>query len=97
MQLVRSKAEAVRCSWFADFKGEKIMKNTAVCKAILGVFFCALIFWLSGCFEQPGETAAEGHRRHLRNLRVDQQSLMEDIDKVMLTDQPSKLTEKRIP
>ena len=73
------------------------MKNIAVYKAILSVFFCAMIFWLSGCFEQPGETAAEGHRRHLRNLRIDTQELMEDIDTVMLTDQPSKLTEQRIP
>jgi len=75
------------------------MKNIAVCKAILSVFCCALIFWLTGCglFEQPGETVAEGHRRHLRNLRVEQQEMMEDIDRVMQTDQPSKLTDKRIP
>ena len=80
-------------------KRKKIMKKCAVCKAILNVFLCAMVFWLSGCgfFEKSGETAAEGHRRHLRNLRVDNQSLMDDIDTVLLTDQPSKLTDKRIP
>ena len=46
---------------------------------------------------QPGETEAEGRRRHLRNERIDRQSLMRDIDRMMLTDQPSKLTDKRIP
>ena len=46
---------------------------------------------------QPGETEAEGRRRHLRNKRINQQSLMRDLDRMMLTDQPSKLTDKRIP
>jgi hypothetical protein len=97
LQLVRPKAEAAVRSWFVHFKREEKMKNIGVCKSILSIFFCALVFWLSGCFEQPGETAAEGHRRHLRNLRVNQQELMQDVDKVMLSDQPSKLTDKNIP
>ena len=65
----------------------------------LAVLLCTLVFWLGGCksfFEQPGETAAEGHRRHLRNLTVNQQSLMSDIDRVLLLDKPSELTDKRI-
>jgi len=79
-----------------------MMKIATVCvyKVFLGIVLCALVFWLSGCgevFAQPGETVAEGHRRHLRNLRLNQQELMEDIDMVMLFDKPSKLTEKRIP
>ena len=48
-------------------------------------------------YEQPGETAAEGKRRHLRNERIDQGGLMADIDKFFLTDKPSKLSDKRIP
>ena len=48
-------------------------------------------------FAQLGETEAEGRRRHLRNRRLNQQQLMADIDKVMLLDKPSKLTERRIP
>lgn len=47
-------------------------------------------------FAQLGETEAEGRRRHLRNERLDRQQLMADIDRVLLTDQPSKLTDKRI-
>ena len=45
----------------------------------------------------PPETTAEGHRRHKRTARINQQELVEDIDKALLLDKPSKLTDKRIP
>ena len=83
---------------FFGFKEGKVMKKGYVL-AILGVVLCALVFWLGGCkgyWAQPGETEAEGHRRHLRNLSLNQQQLSEDIDTVMLADQPSKLTDERI-
>jgi hypothetical protein len=70
-------------------------------KAVLGIAFCALCLWLSGCssgfYAQPGETAAEGHRRHRRNLSINRAELMQDLDKAWLLDKPSKLTDKRIP
>lgn len=44
-----------------------------------------------------GETAAEGHRRHKRVIRTDQQEMMADIDRVLLLNEPSSLTDKRIP
>jgi hypothetical protein len=72
-----------------------------ISKGILTCFVWALIFWLSGCsssfWQQPGETVAEGHRRHLRMLRINQQQLVEDVDHVLLLDRPSRLTDKRIP
>jgi hypothetical protein len=66
---------------------------------LLAVLLCILVFWLGGCslIEQPGETAAEGNRRHLRNLTVNQQNMMSDIDRTLLFDKPSKLTDKKIP
>ena len=72
------------------------MKSVSVYKVFLGIILCALVFWLGGC-SQMGETAAQGHRRHLRNARINQQQLATDIDSVMLFDKPSKLTDKRIP
>jgi hypothetical protein len=66
-------------------------------KFVLGLILCFMAFWLTGCLEQQGETLAEGQRRHARTLRVNQQELMGDIDKVLLMDRPSKLTDKRIP
>lgn len=56
-----------------------------------------MAFWLTGCLEQLGETSAEGKRRHARILRVNRQELMGDIDKVLMMDKPSKLSERRIP
>jgi hypothetical protein len=47
-------------------------------------------------FAQLGETEAEGRRRHLRNKRLNQQQLMEDIDAFLLLDEPSRLTTRRI-
>ncbi|MBN2457151.1 MAG: hypothetical protein JXB29_11560 [Sedimentisphaerales bacterium] len=65
----------------------------------LAITLFGLVFWLAGCgyFAQPGETVAEGNRRHQRNLRLNQQALIKDVDTVLLSDKPSKLTDKRIP
>ncbi|MGA1980198.1 MAG: hypothetical protein ABSG99_06520 [Sedimentisphaerales bacterium] len=63
---------------------------------LLAILLCTATFWLGGC-EQPGETAAEGHRRHLRNLTINQQNMMSDVDRALLFDKPSKLTDKKIP
>jgi hypothetical protein len=60
---------------------------------------CGVVLLLCGCssYEQPGETAAEGRRRHDRVLRINQQEMMADIDRMLLLDKPTKLTDKRIP
>ncbi len=74
------------------------MKNVSVL-TILGVLLCALALWLGGCSgysAQPGETEAEGHRRHLRNLSINQQNLNRDVDRALLFDEPSKLSGRRI-
>ncbi|MHC4329189.1 MAG: hypothetical protein ACYSWW_13835 [Planctomycetota bacterium] len=70
-----------------------------MCRVVLAVVLWILVFVPCGCssYEQPGETAAEGRRRHLRNARIDQGELMADMDKFMQSDKPSKLTDKRIP
>ena len=73
--------------------------SISVFKMTLAVILLVLVFVPFGCssFSQPGETAAEGHRRHQRMARINQQEMMADIDAVLLTDEPSKLTDKRIP
>jgi hypothetical protein len=72
-----------------------IVKNNLILAA-LGVILVVLVFACFGC-GQLGETEAQGNRRHLRNLRINQQELMEDVDRTLLSDKPSKLTDKRIP
>lgn len=81
-------------------KGE-MMRSVSVsaCKIILAVILWALVLLPCGCksYEQLGETTAEGRRRHERIARINCQEMMTDIDKVMLFDKSSKLTDKRIP
>ena len=79
-------------------KGE-MMKSVSLCRVVLTVILGVFFLLPGGCssYEQPGETAAEGSRRHLRNARINQQELMADTDKFMQSDKPSELTEKRIP
>ena len=72
-----------------------MMKKTSVL-VVLGIMLGVLTLWLVGC-AQPGETTAEGNRRHLRNLGVNQQEMMQDVDRALLTDKPSKLTDKKMP
>jgi hypothetical protein len=81
------------------YKGEMMKSvSVSVCKVILPVILLVLVFMPCGCsFSQPGETTAEGHRRHLRMARINQQEMMQDTDKTLLLDEPSKLTDKRIP
>jgi hypothetical protein len=84
----------------SDKKGA-MMKSVSVfvCKVIVTAILGVLVLLPCGCksYEQPGETAAEGRRRHLRNQRINQQEMMADIDTFLLLDQPSRLTDKRIP
>ncbi|MHC4533919.1 MAG: hypothetical protein ACYS6K_08205 [Planctomycetota bacterium] len=76
-----------------------MMKSVSVRKVIQIVILCALFLVPLGCrsYEQMGETAAEGHRRHKRILRLNNNGMMADLDMFMLVDKPSKLTDKRIP
>jgi hypothetical protein len=65
---------------------------------LAAVALCIAAMILSGCsWQQPGETSAEINRRHSRMLRLNNQMMMSDVDKVLMLDRPSRLTDKRIP
>ena len=74
-------------------------KGRWVYKGILACFLCVLIFCLTACssWEQPGETTAEGHRRHLRKLRIERQQIIQDVDRALMLDKPSELSYRRVP
>lgn len=74
------------------------MRKSCV-SVILGVALSVLALVLTGCssYEQPGETEAEGRIRHLRNARIQKQQLMEDVDYLLHTDEPSRLNNNRLP
>jgi len=76
-------------------KKEKMMKKVRV-SVIWGIMLYILVLGMSGC-NQPGETSAEGARRHQRYMSISKQEMLQDADKLMLTDEPSKLTDKRMP
>ena len=79
-------------------KGRKLRINKVI--FLICVFILSgLSFLLCGCrsWEQPGETMAEGHIRHKRILRLNKQEMTADIDRVLQLDEPSKLTNRRIP
>ena len=71
------------------------MRLTKFVLAFLLAFFAVALF---GCtrFDQPGETLAEGRRRHIRTNRIRSQQLMQDLDAAWFLDKPSKLTDKKI-
>ena len=83
-----------------DYVKEQVMESILACmrKVILVAFLSILFLVPFGCsMSQLGETAAEGHRRHLRILRLYKPELVTDIDQVLFLDRPNRLTEKRIP
>ena len=67
-------------------------------KWILAFVLCLLALVMFGCrcYDQPGETLAEGRRRHIRTNRIRNQQLIQDLDAAWLLDRPSKLTDKKI-
>jgi hypothetical protein len=64
---------------------------------LLGCVLALAVCGCSGWNSQPGETPAEVKRRHAHTLKANQEQLMADIDKVLLIDKPSKLTDMRVP
>jgi hypothetical protein len=79
---------------------KKSGKNKGIVARLFGsllVLFFGVVL-LGGCsWAHPGETAAEVHRRHVRTVRINNEQLLADIDKVLLIDEPSKLSEYRLP
>jgi len=65
---------------------------------VLAILLLSLVLLSTGCgfFNQPGKTAQEVHREHIRILRVNQQQMMRDVDRWLGFDQPSKLTDMKL-
>lgn len=63
----------------------------------VGLLYVAVLL-LAGCkTRQPGLTADEVSRRHKRAVDLNLQMMMSDIDKALLLDKPSMLTDRRLP
>jgi hypothetical protein len=59
----------------------------------------ALVILGSGCgpWANPGETASEANRRRVRTLQINHSEMMADIDRFLLLDEPSRLTDRDLP
>jgi hypothetical protein len=76
----------------------KERRGLRVCLLMLALGLCLCAGLLAGCTtQQPGETAREVSRRHHRVGRLNGQMMWADIDRALLLDKPSMLTDKRIP
>jgi len=75
-------------------KGQHWGSSLRLLTLAVGVVLAALV--LSGC-QQPGETAAEVANRRDRVMRLNTQMMLSDLDRALLLDRPSMLTDKRIP
>jgi len=82
-----------------DKKGKAELGSITLRVFTIGLVLCVVILVGSGCksWGHPGETRAEAKRRHERVLRINQQEMQADIDKVLMLDRPSHLTDKRLP
>jgi len=76
---------------------KKHRKGSSLRLFALAVAVCMLALLLSGCWGHPGETAAEVNRRRTRTIRLNHEMLRSDIERALLLDQPSTLTDTRIP
>ncbi len=76
------------------FEGQIMKKRIILTVTCIAISVLGLSF--SGC-TQPGETRAEGKRRHKRLVRINMQNFNKDVDYLFHTDKPSGLTDKRIP
>jgi len=77
---------------------EKQHRGRSLCVFSLALVLCVLTFVSSGCsWQHPGETVAEVNQRHDRKVRLDNQMLLSDLDRALLLDRPSRLTDKRLP
>ena len=84
-------------SMTAPGNGKKQRKGRTLRLFAWAVAVCFRALLLSGCWGRPGETAAEVNRRRARTIRLNHQMLRSDIEKALLLDQPSTLTDTRIP
>ena len=73
------------------------MNKVSVRFMMLVAVLLGIILSLGCSMDQPGETAAEGRRRHARIMRINSQEFWSDMDRALLLDKPSKLTDKRLP
>jgi hypothetical protein len=89
------KGEMMRSVVPVEHRNEEARRSRLHGFAFVFVLF-SLVWSLYGC-QHPGETVAETDRRHNRILRVNEGNMLRDIDDVLMLEEPSHLTDRRVP
>ncbi len=66
-----------------------------ICSILLAVVLSILTISLAGC-HGLGETSEERSADHARQLRLNNEMLIDDIDAIFQTDRPSRLTDMTV-
>ena len=79
---------------------EENMKKTYLFKyagvvSRLGLL-CLFICCLAGCMQGEGQTRKEIDQMHMRKINTGTKQMQDDIDMMLLMDQPSRLSDKAI-
>lgn len=74
-----------------------LMKNVLFSRNFRVIFcvcvLCSMGVCLMGC-GTPGETSAEVNRRHNNAIRTESLQMQDDVDALLMIEQPSKLSDK---
>ena len=62
----------------------------------LALALCVIVLSSTGCAGM-GETRAEGRRNFRRTVRLNTAELRSDINMALMLDEPSRLTDRRLP
>ena len=71
-----------------------------LCGLVLCLVLGVMILLPCGCAswgDRPGLTKAEVKRRQKRTLRINYQEMLADIDRTLMLDEPSGLSDKSLP
>ena len=72
-----------------------VMKQKILLTVVTGILLVGFTIVFSGC-AQPGKTAADIRREHIRTMRINNQQMADDLETVLNYDEPSKLSSLRI-
>ena len=79
------------------FKTGRSFGFSAIRFCVAGLMLLSIALVAGGCGSCTGETVAERGLRHRRVFRVNNNQIMDDIDRILMLDKPHGLSKYRLP